>query len=110
MHMPYQRILRDFPNCLTTFPILFIQQLLDHVLAHTAQFWSKNFISELILNVGTWDQSAPTPYLDQIILVEKYHSTKKRLLMFDYDVSSQYICCIEPINVASYSSCYFPSL
>ncbi|KFH65384.1 alpha,alpha-trehalose-phosphate synthase (UDP-forming) [Podila verticillata NRRL 6337] len=61
------------------------KQLLDHVLAHTAQFWAKNFISELILNVGTWDQSAPTPYLDQTVIVEKYHSAKKRLLMFDYD-------------------------
>ncbi|KAF9316164.1 threalose-6-phosphate phosphatase [Podila horticola] len=61
------------------------RQLLDHVLAHTAQFWAKNFISELILNVGTWDQSAPTPYLDQAIIVEKFHSAKRRLLMFDYD-------------------------
>ncbi|KAG0338719.1 threalose-6-phosphate phosphatase [Podila humilis] len=61
------------------------KQLLDHVLAHTAQFWAKNFISELILNVGTWDQSAPTPYLDQNIIVEKFNDAKKRLLMFDYD-------------------------
>ncbi|KAF9293443.1 threalose-6-phosphate phosphatase [Mortierella antarctica] len=61
------------------------RQLLDHVLAHTAQFWAKNFISELILNVGTWDQSAPTPYLNLAVIVEKFHSSKKRLLMFDYD-------------------------
>ncbi|KAG0224637.1 threalose-6-phosphate phosphatase [Actinomortierella wolfii] len=60
-------------------------QLLKHVLAHTAQFWAKNFISELILNVGTWDQSTPTPYLDLNIITEKYHNAKKRLLMFDYD-------------------------
>ncbi|KAG0375848.1 threalose-6-phosphate phosphatase [Mortierella sp. AD032] len=60
-------------------------QLHKHVLAHTAQFWAKNFISELILNVGTWDQSTPTPHLDQGLIVEKYNSAKKRLLMFDYD-------------------------
>ncbi|KAG0200935.1 threalose-6-phosphate phosphatase [Mortierella sp. NVP41] len=60
-------------------------QLHKHVLAHTAQFWAKNFISELILNVGSGDQSTPTPYLDHGIIVEKYHAAKKRLLMFDYD-------------------------
>ncbi|KAF9289759.1 threalose-6-phosphate phosphatase [Mortierella alpina] len=60
-------------------------QLHDHVLAHTAQFWAKNFISELILNVGTWDQSTPTPYLDLGAMVDKYRDAKKRLLMFDYD-------------------------
>ncbi|KAG0292977.1 threalose-6-phosphate phosphatase [Dissophora globulifera] len=60
-------------------------QLHKHVLAHTAQFWAKNFISELILNVGTWDQSTPTPYLDTGVIVDSYHSAKKRLLMFDYD-------------------------
>ncbi|KAF9971642.1 threalose-6-phosphate phosphatase [Actinomortierella ambigua] len=60
-------------------------QLLKHVLAHTAQFWAKSFISELILNVGTWDQSTPTPYLDLGVIAEKYHTAKKRLLMFDYD-------------------------
>ncbi|KAF9165453.1 threalose-6-phosphate phosphatase [Actinomortierella ambigua] len=60
-------------------------QLLKHVLAHTAQFWAKSFISELILNVGTWDQSTPTPYLDLSVITEKYHAAKKRLLLFDYD-------------------------
>ncbi|KAG0217919.1 threalose-6-phosphate phosphatase, partial [Mortierella sp. GBA43] len=60
-------------------------QLLKHVLAHTAQYWAKNFISELILNVGTWEQSTPTPYLDLNIIVDKYRNAKKRLLMFDYD-------------------------
>ncbi|KAF9931429.1 threalose-6-phosphate phosphatase [Modicella reniformis] len=48
-------------------------------------YWAKHFVSELILNVSTWDQSTPTPYLDQNIIVEKYRSAKKRLLMFDYD-------------------------
>ncbi|KAI1319792.1 threalose-6-phosphate phosphatase [Mortierella claussenii] len=60
-------------------------QLHNHVLAHTAQYWAKNFISELILNAGTWDQSTPTPYLDHSVIVDRYRSAKKRLLMFDYD-------------------------
>ncbi|GJJ73482.1 trehalose 6-phosphate synthase/phosphatase [Entomortierella parvispora] len=60
-------------------------QLHEHVVTHTAQFWAKNFIQELILNVGTWDQSTPTPYLDLPVIAEKYRNAKKRLLMFDYD-------------------------
>ncbi|KAK3814090.1 MAG: glycosyltransferase family 20-domain-containing protein [Benniella sp.] len=60
-------------------------QLLKHVLAHTAQNWAKSFVSELILNVGTGEQSTPTPYLDLNIIVDKYRSATKRLLMFDYD-------------------------
>jgi trehalose 6-phosphate synthase/phosphatase len=59
------------------------------VLAHTAQFWAKNFIKELILNVGTWDQSTPTPYLDHNTITDGYRKARKRLLMFDYDVCDQ---------------------
>ncbi|KAF9173617.1 threalose-6-phosphate phosphatase [Mortierella sp. AD011] len=60
-------------------------QLHKHVLGHTAQIWAKSFIAELTLNVGTWDQSAPTPYLDSAIITKEYGKAKKRLLMFDYD-------------------------
>ncbi|KAF9583769.1 threalose-6-phosphate phosphatase [Lunasporangiospora selenospora] len=60
-------------------------QLLKQVLRHTAQFWAKNFISELVLNVRTWDQSAPTPYLDLNTITDRYKKAKRRLLMFDYD-------------------------
>ncbi|KAG0020362.1 threalose-6-phosphate phosphatase [Podila clonocystis] len=79
------RVIYDAMHLTTEDKAVRHRQLLDHVLAHTAQFWAQNFISELILNVGTWDQSAPTPYLDQTIIVEKFHVAKKRLLMFDYD-------------------------
>ncbi|KAG0352161.1 threalose-6-phosphate phosphatase, partial [Gamsiella multidivaricata] len=44
-----------------------------------------HFVSELVLNASTWDQSTPTPYLDLSVIVDKYRSSKKRLLMFDYD-------------------------
>ncbi|KAF8942243.1 threalose-6-phosphate phosphatase [Haplosporangium gracile] len=60
-------------------------QLHKHVLSHTAQYWAKNFIAELILNVGTGEQSTPTPYLDLNGITDQYHKAKKRLLMFDYD-------------------------
>ncbi|KAF9142998.1 threalose-6-phosphate phosphatase [Mortierella sp. GBA39] len=79
------RVIYDALNLTEEDKITRHSQLYKHVSAHTAQFWAKNFISELILNVGTWDQSAPTPYLDQNLIIEKYSSAKKRLLMFDYD-------------------------
>ncbi|KAF9136766.1 threalose-6-phosphate phosphatase, partial [Mortierella sp. GBA39] len=60
-------------------------QLHKHVITHTAQYWAKTFIAELILNVGTGEQSTPTPYLDLPIITDQYHKAKKRLLMFDYD-------------------------
>ncbi|KAF9168867.1 threalose-6-phosphate phosphatase [Mortierella sp. AD011] len=60
-------------------------QLLNHVLKYTAQSWAQNFITELVRNVSTWEQSTPTPYLDLSVIASKYNSAKKRLLMFDYD-------------------------
>ncbi|KAF9103833.1 threalose-6-phosphate phosphatase [Mortierella sp. AM989] len=60
-------------------------QLHKHVLGHTAQIWAKSFVSELTLNARTWDQSTPTPYLDDAIITSQYRNAKKRLLMFDYD-------------------------
>ncbi|KAF9930311.1 threalose-6-phosphate phosphatase [Linnemannia zychae] len=84
----YQGVARVIYEALNLTPedkLIRHNQLRSHVLAHTAQFWAKNFISELILNVGTWDQSMPTPYLDQDLIINKYSTAKKRLLMFDYD-------------------------
>ncbi|KAF9182961.1 threalose-6-phosphate phosphatase [Haplosporangium sp. Z 767] len=79
------RVIYDALNLTEEDKIARHSQLHKHVLSHTAQFWAKSFISELILNVGTWDQSTPTPYLDTSIMVDEYKSAKKRLLMFDYD-------------------------
>ncbi|KAF9116681.1 threalose-6-phosphate phosphatase [Mortierella sp. AM989] len=60
-------------------------QLHTHVLKCTAQSWAQNFITELLRNVSTWDQSTPTPYLDLSVIVNKHNNAKKRLMMFDYD-------------------------
>ncbi|KAL1921421.1 uncharacterized protein VTP21DRAFT_11137 [Calcarisporiella thermophila] len=60
-------------------------QLYNHVTAHTAKYWATNLIMQLLANASTPDQSCPTPLLDEEVLVEKYKSSKHRLLMFDYD-------------------------
>ncbi|CAG8471397.1 13987_t:CDS:10 [Racocetra persica] len=59
-------------------------QLYRHVTIHTAQFWAKSFIKELIHSLNS-NQSNITPYLDVQLLTEKYKSSKNRLLLFDYD-------------------------
>ncbi|CAI2173618.1 2604_t:CDS:10 [Funneliformis geosporum] len=60
-------------------------QLYKHVTVHTAQFWAKSFINELVASLNNHNQSSITPYLDMDYLQKKYKSAKKRLLLFDYD-------------------------
>ncbi|KAF9901248.1 threalose-6-phosphate phosphatase [Linnemannia zychae] len=79
------KVIYDALNLSEADKILRHNQLHKHVLSHTAQYWAKNFIAELILNVGTGEQSTPTPYLDLNVITDQYHMAKKRLLMFDYD-------------------------
>ncbi|CAG8604108.1 9636_t:CDS:10 [Cetraspora pellucida] len=60
-------------------------QLYRHVTIHTAQFWAKSFIKELIHSLNINNQTNITPHLDVQLLLEKYKSSKNRLLLFDYD-------------------------
>ncbi|KAG0376593.1 threalose-6-phosphate phosphatase [Mortierella sp. AD032] len=79
------KVIYDALNLSEADKLLRHNQLHKHVVSHTAQYWAKNFIAELILNVGTGEQSTPTPYLDLNVITDQYHKAKKRLLMFDYD-------------------------
>ncbi|KAF8975913.1 threalose-6-phosphate phosphatase [Entomortierella lignicola] len=79
------KVIYDALNLSEEDKIIRHNQLRKHVLGHTAQIWAKSFIAELTLNAGTWDQSAPTPYLDDSIITNQYRKAKRRLLMFDYD-------------------------
>ncbi|KAF8934406.1 threalose-6-phosphate phosphatase [Dissophora ornata] len=79
------RVIYDALNLSEEDKLVRYNQLHKHVLGHTAQIWAKNFIAEMTLNASTWDQSTPTPYLNQQTITERYRKAKKRLLMFDYD-------------------------
>ncbi|ORX80015.1 hypothetical protein K493DRAFT_211498 [Basidiobolus meristosporus CBS 931.73] len=59
--------------------------LYNHVSSHTAKFWANNFIKELRILSASGDHSAPTPFLNVDLVVKQYQSSKKRLLLFDYD-------------------------
>ncbi|RKO91617.1 glycosyltransferase family 20-domain-containing protein [Blyttiomyces helicus] len=60
------------------------QQLYKHVTSNTAAFWAQMFIRELrSCNVPTG--ANPTPVLDTRLLLDRYRTSKKRLMLFDYD-------------------------
>ncbi|KAJ3102876.1 threalose-6-phosphate phosphatase [Phlyctochytrium bullatum] len=61
------------------------QQLYAHVTSHTAGFWAKSFLRELLKVCRIPDQSNPTPVLDYKHITDRYRATRRRLLMFDYD-------------------------
>ncbi|KAL2816825.1 glycosyltransferase family 20-domain-containing protein [Aspergillus cavernicola] len=60
-------------------------KLYKHVTTNTVSAWSKQFISRLLTNLSSFDQSMATPALDRAKLVQQYRKARKRLFMFDYD-------------------------
>lgn len=73
-------------------PFFLEKQLYKHVTTHTASFWAHSFVTQLIsISEQQSLQSHATPALDVNSLVSTYIGSKKRLLFFDYDVSSRYI-------------------
>ena len=66
-----------------------LQLLYDLVSSYTAEFWAQSFIKELV-NSHSIERSSATPYLNTDLLIDKYKSSKKRLLLFDYDVSHSF--------------------
>ena len=57
----------------------------DYVITHTVSNWANNFLKRLLTNLTAFSQSELTPVLDRLKLVKRYHTSKKRLFMFDYD-------------------------
>ncbi|KAL4951323.1 glycosyltransferase family 20-domain-containing protein [Aspergillus filifer] len=60
-------------------------KLYKHVTTNTVSAWSKQFISRLLTNLASFDQSVATPALDRTKLVKQYRKARRRLFMFDYD-------------------------
>ncbi|KAK5114507.1 hypothetical protein LTR62_002442 [Meristemomyces frigidus] len=60
-------------------------QLYRHVTRNTVQAWTTNYITRLLTNLSSFDQSGATPSLDKTKLLSQYRSAKRRLFMFDYD-------------------------
>ncbi|OJJ61644.1 hypothetical protein ASPSYDRAFT_56871 [Aspergillus sydowii CBS 593.65] len=60
-------------------------KLYKHVTTNTVSAWSNQFISRLLTNLSSFDQSVATPALDRAKLLKQYRKARKRLFMFDYD-------------------------
>ncbi|KAJ3306675.1 threalose-6-phosphate phosphatase [Kappamyces sp. JEL0829] len=60
-------------------------QLYKYVTTHTADIWAERFIKELVVKTSIPDQTTPTPFLDFSKVHSVYKSSRKRLILFDYD-------------------------
>ena len=57
------------------------------VTTHTSHTWASVLVKNLLEKIGTENTAHQTPYLDLEKMKARYNSAKKRLLLFDYDVS-----------------------
>ncbi|KAK3844161.1 MAG: glycosyltransferase family 20-domain-containing protein [Linnemannia gamsii] len=62
-------------------------ELRKHVCTNTAQFWAKDFVSELIKVHGDVQRrySIHIPLLNMQVVLPEFRSAKRRLLLLDYD-------------------------
>ncbi|KAI7829840.1 glycosyltransferase family 20-domain-containing protein [Gamsiella multidivaricata] len=62
-------------------------ELRKHVCTNTAQFWATDFVSELIKVHGDVQRrySIHIPLLNMQVVLPQFQSTKRRLLLLDYD-------------------------
>jgi trehalose 6-phosphate synthase/phosphatase len=61
--------------------------LFESISGHTSHTWAATILKQLLENVGGEHAAHQTPPLDLNTLLTKYKAAKKRLLLFDYDVS-----------------------
>jgi trehalose 6-phosphate synthase/phosphatase len=83
--------------------------LLDSVLGHTSSSWAHTILKQLLENVGGEHTAHQTPELDLAAMTTSYKNAKKRLMLFDYDVSlptlimSTELTYREPLHLSSRS-------
>ncbi|MCJ1471546.1 threalose-6-phosphate phosphatase [Lambiella insularis] len=56
-----------------------------HATTNTVQLWQKTYLTRLLANLASFNQSFATPALDRTLLLNQYRQAEKRLFMFDYD-------------------------
>jgi trehalose 6-phosphate synthase/phosphatase len=61
------------------------EKLYRYVTKNDTRAWSDKFLSRLLTNLSSYDQSFATPVLDRSQLLKQYRAAKKRLIMLDYD-------------------------
>ena len=63
------------------------QKLFKVVTTHTSHTWAAMLVKMLLGQVKSETQARVTPYIPKERLETAYRSAKKRLFLFDYDVS-----------------------
>ncbi|KAI8091282.1 glycosyltransferase family 20-domain-containing protein [Gilbertella persicaria] len=62
------------------------KQLFNYVLEHSASYWAKSFVKQLVESTKNFSlQSQTTPALDPAAFIQSYKTSKKRVMFFDYD-------------------------
>lgn len=61
--------------------------LLNSIVGHTSHSWAATILKQLLENVGGEHTAHQTPALDLATIASSYTKAKKRLMLFDYDVS-----------------------
>lgn len=59
------------------------------VTTHTSHTWAAVLVKQLLGQMSGQGQARQTPYIPKEVLEGKYKSAKKRLFLFDYDVSKK---------------------
>jgi len=57
------------------------------VTTHTSHSWAAVLAKMLLEQMGAQGMAKQTPYIPKPLLEDLYHKAKKRLFLFDYDVS-----------------------
>ena len=63
------------------------QKLHKVVTTHTSHTWAAILVKMLLGQINSQNTARQTPWLSRAALEEKYRKAKKRLFLFDYDVS-----------------------
>jgi trehalose 6-phosphate synthase/phosphatase len=61
--------------------------LYEAVTTHTSHTWAAVLVKSLLEKINSENSAHQTPVLDRALMSARYNSAKKRLFMFDYDVS-----------------------
>lgn len=61
------------------------KKLYNTVTVNTVQNWVHRFLSRIVRNLESHDQTHMTPTLDRALLFHKYTNAQRRLFLFDYD-------------------------
>lgn len=72
------------------------QKLLKVVTTHTSHTWSAILVKMLLGQINSQNTARQTPHLSRLSLGEQYCKAKKRLFLFDYDVSRLMSPCFLP--------------